>query len=176
MKLKGLIKKFIDNEDGISLIEFAFLLPVMLVLLIGTVEVSNILRIDRKVTQAAHTAVDLIGQASSINDAEFADILVAVELSVFPYAENNLSLGVSSVEFDITDGTASVGWTESLRGGVVDNAIAQTVDLEVAGYSVVVAKAGYSYQPLFNNFLFDGFEIEETAYGRPRNSLVVVRE
>ncbi len=176
MSLFSRIKEFRNNDKGVALVEFALLLPVMLILLIGTLELSNLLRLDRKVTLAANTAVDLTAQQPSLSDAELADIFRALELSLIPFGEGGLSVGIRSYEFDPDDGSASVAWTESLAGGVIDENMATINSLAVPGQSVVVATAQYVYQPIFPSFIFDSFTIDETAFSRPRNSLNIVRE
>ena len=56
-----------EDERGVSAVEFAMLLPLMLTLYLGGVEVSQGVSIDRKVTLTARTVADLVAQVSSIN-------------------------------------------------------------------------------------------------------------
>ena len=50
------------DERGVSAVEFALLLPLMVTLYLGGVEVSQGLTIDRKVTLVARTVADLAAQ------------------------------------------------------------------------------------------------------------------
>ena len=52
--------RLIGDERGVSAVEFALLLPLMLTLYLGAVEVSQGIRADRKVTLTARTIVDLV--------------------------------------------------------------------------------------------------------------------
>src|SRR5436189_1298081 len=52
------------DQAGVSAVEFAMLLPLMLTLYLGAVEISQGVAIDRKVTLTAHTVADLASQVA----------------------------------------------------------------------------------------------------------------
>jgi Flp pilus assembly protein TadG len=56
-----------QDESGVSAVEFAMLLPVMLTLYLGAVEVGQAVAIDRKVTLTSRTLADLASQVSSLS-------------------------------------------------------------------------------------------------------------
>ena len=53
------------------------LLPLMVTLYLGGVEVSQAIAVDRKVTLVARTLADLVAQATSITNADMTNILNA---------------------------------------------------------------------------------------------------
>ena len=63
------------------------LLPLMLTLYLGGVEVSQGISIDRKVTLTARTVADLVAQVSSINIAGLTSVLDASTAMLAPYPE-----------------------------------------------------------------------------------------
>ena len=52
----------LGDERGVSAVEFAMLLPLMLTLYLGAVEISQGIGADRKVTLTARTVADLVSQ------------------------------------------------------------------------------------------------------------------
>ena len=70
--------RFAQDRRGVSAVEFAMLLPLMLTLYLGTVEISQGVGIDRKVTLTTRTVADLASQVSSINNADMTNMLNAV--------------------------------------------------------------------------------------------------
>ena len=58
----------IEDRRGLAAIEFAMIVPIMLVMFFGTVELSSGVAVDRKVTLVARTLSDLTSQSSSVAD------------------------------------------------------------------------------------------------------------
>ena len=56
------------------------LLPLMVTLYIGGVEVSSAIAVDRKVTLVARTLGDLVAQSTSLNSTDMTNILNAATL------------------------------------------------------------------------------------------------
>jgi Flp pilus assembly protein TadG len=54
-RLATMLRRLRRREDGVSAVEFALILPVMLILFFGCVEVGDALTIDRKVAHVAST-------------------------------------------------------------------------------------------------------------------------
>ena len=80
-----LARQIASDQRGNATVDFAFLLPIMLMLFIGVVEVTNLLRLDRKVVSATQTVADLVTQRSEVSDAQLNDILTAADLIFEPY-------------------------------------------------------------------------------------------
>ena len=85
------------DQRGVSAVEFAMLLPLMVTLYLGTVEVSQGVSINRKVTLTARTVADLASQVSSINNTEMTNMLNAASAVVSPFPANQLRVTVSAV-------------------------------------------------------------------------------
>ena len=169
-----LIRHIPVDRRGNATIDFAFLLPIMLMLLIGVVEVTNVLRLDQKVVSAAQTVADLVTQRREVSDADLSDIFTAADLIFDPYPTAASSIGVVGVRYDPTTGAPSVDWTRSVNGGSVPDALTLATGLGSPGDGVVVVRASYAYTPVFFDFIMGPTTIEETAILRPRRSSYVV--
>jgi len=66
-------------------VEFALLVPILATLLLGTLEFSQALTIDRRVTQIASATADLVAQTDKITTSDFNDIMKIVEQLMKPY-------------------------------------------------------------------------------------------
>lgn len=161
------------DERGTALLEFGFLLPVMLLLFIGVIEATNVLRLDRKVVASAQTAADLVTQRREVSDAQLDDILKAAELIFEPFPAPAHSVGIVGVSFDPDTGDPTLDWTKSKNGGTVPNALTLAAGLGEPGEGVVVVRVTYNYTPIFFDFVMGPTTIEETAVLRPRRSSVV---
>ncbi|NKB57718.1 MAG: hypothetical protein GKS00_15430 [Alphaproteobacteria bacterium] len=171
-----ILKECMRCRRGSALTEFVLIVPMMTLLFAGAVEATRLLRLDRKLQNAAYATADLVTHKPSVNDDRMADILVAADLVMQPFTASGLAVGVSSVVFDETDGVPSVDWTESHRGGVVPDAVTKAEGMGPPGDSVVIVRATYDYVPIFGDFVFGSFELVEMAFARPRRSAIVERE
>ena len=73
------------DERGVSAVEFALLLPLMLALYLGAVELSQGIAADRKVTLTSRTVADLVSQVTNINNAGMTNSLNAAAAVMAPY-------------------------------------------------------------------------------------------
>src|SRR5436190_23947801 len=101
--LRGLIR----DQRGVSAVEFAMLLPLMITLYLGAVEISQGVGIDRKVTLTTRTVADLASQVSSINNADMTNLLNASASVILPYDTTKLKVTVSDITID-SNGTAKI--------------------------------------------------------------------
>ena len=109
------LSEFANDKRGVSAVEFAMLLPLMLTLYLGGVEVSQGISIDRKVTLTARTVADLVAQVSSIDTAGINAALGAATAIMAPYPDKDAKVTVSVVDID-TNGNAKVKWSSTKNG------------------------------------------------------------
>ena len=108
------------DQSGVSAVEFAMLLPLMITLYLGTVEISQAVGIDRKVTLTTRTVADLASQVKTINNADMTNLLDASAAVIAPYDTAPLKVTVSRVDID-TSGTAKIMWTDTRGGSTIHN-------------------------------------------------------
>ena len=63
---RGASRQAVEDRRGVAAIEFAMIVPIMLVMFFGTVEFSSGVAVDRKVTLMARTLSDLTSQSLSV--------------------------------------------------------------------------------------------------------------
>ena len=88
------------DERGVSAVEFAMLLPLMITLYLGAVEISQGVSINRKVTLTSRTVADLASQVSSISGGDMTNLLNASAAVIAPFPAGNLKVTVSQVSID----------------------------------------------------------------------------
>ena len=95
------VARFGKDERGVSAVEFAMLLPLMITLYLGTVEISQGVGIDRKVTLTTRTVADLASQVSSINNTDMTNLLNASASVISPYDVTKLK--VTGLEAELSE-------------------------------------------------------------------------
>src|SRR4029450_10857561 len=94
------VSTFARDRRGVSAVEFAMILPLMLTLYLGAVEVSQGIGTDRKVTMTTRTVADLASQVTNITNADMTNMLAASTAVMTPYPTATLQITVSSVQID----------------------------------------------------------------------------
>lgn len=166
--MRSRLSRFCADAQAMAAIEFAFILPVLLILYIGSVDVTQAISVDSKVTAATNSIGDLVAQGGTIQSAEMDDIFQAATAILTPYDVSPLSLIVSSVR--VTKNGAEVICSKAYE--TAPHAKGAAIDLPdnvaSAGATVIVAEGNYSFTPIFSAFVAGTLELSDTFYLRPR--------
>ncbi|MCW2306510.1 TadE/TadG family type IV pilus assembly protein [Rhodobium gokarnense] len=175
-------RRFHRDLAGIAAVEFALLAPILITTFIGTVELSEAITINRKITQTASTLADLVTQETQMTDDEIDNVFSATEMVMSPYDASGLKIIVSAVGEDEDTGNAEVKWSKAQndtawsKGAAPPIAIPDSLDL--SDQWLIIAKVEFSYEAIFPTladelFGSPNFEMEETTLLRPRNSATI---
>lgn len=153
------LRQIRGNADGVAAVEFALIVPIMFMMFVGSVEFSQAITVDRRVTQAASATADLISRAPSegVSAAQVSRDLTIVGQLMAPYDAGALTVNIISVKaLPVPDNPNAlnyvVDWSRDNKGGTPyqHNAPApfgMPNGLLVAGESVIVGHAIYNYTP-----------------------------
>jgi Flp pilus assembly protein TadG len=182
VRLRSSFARFGGDRRGMSAVEFAILLPVMVTLYIGTVEISQAVGINRKVTLTASTVANLVTQYASISaGSQMPDILNASAAVLTPYRSANATVVVSCINID-SQGNATVTWSQSLHGTARSAGASISVPstdsggsgvghgLDVANTTLVLGEVSYPYTPQLGYIITGTLTLSSSMYMRPRIS------
>jgi len=171
------VKRLARDERGVSAVEFAMLLPLMLTLYLGGVEISQGVSVDRKVTLTARAVADLAAQGTSINNAEMTNILDAATSVSSPYPVTNLKVTVSSITID-AQGKAKIAWSDARNTSAraVNQAVTLPAALAIPNSTLIWGEAQYSYTPTIGYVVTGTMQLKDQIYMRPRLTNAVGRQ
>ncbi|HDL17096.1 MAG TPA: pilus assembly protein, partial [Rhizobiales bacterium] len=86
LKLRRRLRALAHDTGGVSAVEFALILPIMITMYIGAVEFSSALTVDRRVSSVASAAADLTAQAEEVTSNSLQDIFTAATSIMTPYS------------------------------------------------------------------------------------------
>ena len=170
------IRRLARDSRGVSAVEFAMLLPLMVTLYLGAAEISQAVGISRKVTLVARSLSDLVAQTASINNAEMSNVLNAAAAVAAPYDATLLKVTVSSVVID-AQGNAKVAWSDTKNGTArgVGESVTLPTALKIPNTSLIWAESQYAYTPTIGYVVTGTMTLKDQIYMRPRQSDNVTR-
>ncbi|WP_245269701.1 Flp pilus assembly protein TadG (plasmid) [Ensifer sp. WSM1721] len=180
-RIGATLRHFGKSRDGASAIEFAILLPLMLLLLAGLVDLGQGLTVRRKVNQIASTTSEIIAMQGNWSDASVASILAGVRSILDPYDSSELKVLLCVVDID-KKGKETVAWsaaygTAKLAAGQV-SPVEIPDELQEENVQMVVTRVQYRLDTIFSS-LFESFtgggayEYDQHFFIRPRNGSTI---
>jgi len=170
------LSQFCSERRAVAAVEFAMLLPVLVSLYLGCVELSRGIAADRKVTLVAHTVADLATQFTDIADSDMSNILNASAAIMAPYAASSLQAVVSELAID-NKGNATVVWSDTLNGTARTPGQTVTIPstLAIPNTYLVLGETTYSYNPIFGYVITGTLTLTDKIYMQPRVVTCVTR-
>jgi Flp pilus assembly protein TadG len=170
------VKRFAGECRGVTAVEFAMLLPVMLTLYLGSVETSQGVATQRKVALTAHTLADVATQYTDITNADMSNILNAGSAIIAPYPSADLTEVVSELSIN-AQGQATVVWSDTLGGTALT--VGQVVNIPSAlaapNTYLIMAQTHYNYAPAYGYVLTGTLSLGDVSYMLPRQSTSIAR-
>lgn len=179
--LRRRLDRFRRAERGIAAIEFALILPVMLLLYIGMTQVTLALNVDRKVTVLSRTVADLVGRASTMSTAQMNDVVRAALTVLEPFDAADVTIVLSSamvLKNDDGDLEAEVCWSFANANGTV-RTVGQTVAVppgyEAEGTSFILAEVSKAFTPVLTiDRIFSTITLSDVSAWPVRNAAQVI--
>jgi Flp pilus assembly pilin Flp len=174
------LARYIKAESGIAAIEFAFIMPFLLLLFFGLVDITDAVSYNRRITSVANSVGDLAAQnRTKIIKTDINDYFKAVDLIMKPKS-------AASVKVILYGFRKNAGGTAGEQVWKVDNGkgpacnktpdLASMATLMTAGNDLIVAQSCMDYTPVVTNFLgtiimgTTSMKIEQVITMRPRAS------
>lgn len=180
------LRNFAQATQGIAAVEFALIVPIMSMLFIGAVEMSQAVTVNRRVTQVGSTTGDLVARAdANISSTDIVDIMKVGGYLMSPFPANTLKVDISVVSSTAASATDTKRkWVCSYDGAnpsTVSCTCPNTTYTIPAGLlstsdSIVIANVQYGYKPaLFDVFMKSSYggtggvyTMIENVYLKPR--------
>jgi Flp pilus assembly protein TadG len=169
----GPIRSFWRNTHAVAAVEFAGILPLMLTLYVGSVELVSAISVDKRVATVSGSLGDLVARTKTdISSSTIDDYFLAAKSTMAPYDSATVQQIVTCVHVK-ADGTAKVGWSVADNGATAhirDSVYSLPADLKNLALDsyVIVSEAQMSYAPLFGLFFNTAFNLYHEYYFLPR--------
>lgn len=182
MTVISTLRRYCKAETGVAAIEFAIILPFMLLLYFGLLDLTGLVSANRRMTSTASIVADLVGQSNTtITTAKISDYMLVAGMINNPLPISGVKVRVT--DYRLSGGAAVQQWTQSSPSGPTCGAVSTSgmTNLMTAGNDIIVAQACMTYVPYIATFLGDSilgaatFSVQQDIMVRPRSSLTLNR-
>jgi Flp pilus assembly protein TadG len=165
-----------DNTSGLAAVEFAMIIPLMALMLVGTNEFSAGVAVDRKVTIMARTLSDLTSQNTTVTDAQLTNFFNASKAIMTPYASTPVQSTITELYINPSTLKARVQWSKGAAAHSAGDIIDIPDALKIGGTYLIFSEVSYKYVPSVAWFInkVDGITLSDFTFTRPRQALCVM--
>lgn len=163
LRLKRQVRAFVASRRGIAAVEFAMVLPVMVLMYLGMTELTFAVNTDRKITLLSRTLSDLTGRATSVSTSDMDAIFGAAIAVMAPYKSDTVKMTVSSIVVKQTTDASTgkqvlkgtVCWSTARQGsapvpGIPKDTVVTVPDgFQTADSSYIQTDVTLDYAPVF---------------------------
>lgn len=165
-----LCRSLLRDCNGVAAIEFAMVLPLMLALFFGTVEICAGVALQRKVTIVASSMQQIVGSSAMLIPGDLAvRQWPLVKLIATPYDTTLMKVTATEV-YVSTSGVATVMWSYGDAARAVGDVVSlqDGFNLSPSSSYVILIEASYYYTPTVAWFTSPiGVNLTDVATSRP---------
>jgi Flp pilus assembly protein TadG len=174
--LRRRLRRLAGDERGLSAVEFALLLPMLILLTLGVFETARLIMLNQKLQNSAFIMADLLARDRTITENDIANIFEAIETLIQPFDfENAGTVILTSVGATAPD-APFVNWQRVGAGGLAAAsavgatgeaaAIPATLSIR-ADETILVSEVFFTFEP-FLGFVLEPATIRKVSYYKPR--------
>jgi Flp pilus assembly protein TadG len=170
---------FRPDDRGVAAIEFALIIPILALLLLGCFEVPQLVLLYQKIARTSSGVADLVAQADNpMTTNQMTDIFISAQNMMQPYdLLANGEVIVSSIN-NVNNTGVVITWqtrmgtdttASKLGAATVSNPPLPSGIGPASNEEVIATEVYFNYTPIFKNYIYSGSRLYLNAYTRPRN-------
>jgi Flp pilus assembly protein TadG len=183
--------RFCCDRRGVAAVEFAFIVPVLLIMYFMTMEASQAIETSKKVSRIGSMVADLVTQQETISAADLDAIMKIGNSTLQPYNRSTPKIVITAIKVtNETPPNVQVVWSRKMVGDAFsadaakDSVTAVPKTLEIKDTFLIRVESNLAYEPIITwsadsekrlglSSVFNKISMGETYYLRPRRSLTI---
>ena len=170
-----IFKRWWKDDKAVIAIEVGILMPVMLTLLLGVVDIGTGVYLDQKLLNADQMIADLLSRNDTVSaSVDLPNAVVAGQLTLAPYDTSTFGVDVAGIKFEGGPLLPTVVWRYTTNMTVNQDVPLDADNLGADQDGVIVVTTMYTYVPFFIGGMTDtSYTMKEVSFARGRNGLFI---
>jgi len=107
------VRRLRGDQSGVGAVEFALIAPVLIVLYMGSLEISVAMSVNKKLARASSTVADLVTQDDTVDKAFLGSMVNVAQSVMMPFGSDGMKVKITGITIDGAGiGKASWSWQE----------------------------------------------------------------
>jgi Flp pilus assembly protein TadG len=160
------------DERGVAAVEFAFTVPVLLIVYLAGFELSQAMATYRKLSDTTVELANVSAQYTTMGALDVTSVFNASAQIMAPYQTSNLTIVLSEVTTDASS-NATVTWSCPYNGAVAlptGQAVTMPTGMAQPSTSYILVQTTYQYNPTVGANLIGPIPMVDQIYMIPRSS------
>jgi Flp pilus assembly protein TadG len=180
-KRKNSVAPFMQDQSGLAAVEFAMIFPMMIMLLLGTVELGNGILANQKVIASSQIVADLLARTEEVTDDQLSEAKRAGRMALAPFSTGDIGFDIVSFRFDPDNADAGtepqpvIVWRDTDNMEAIADLEERVMPLALADEGAIVVFVEFPYEPPFGTSIVGHIDMLESTFTRGRKSAVVER-
>ncbi|WP_158259818.1 TadE/TadG family type IV pilus assembly protein [Phyllobacterium phragmitis] len=180
-----IVSRFTKDRSATAAVEFVLVAPLIILVYLGAVELSEVIETDKNVSRTAGIIADIVAQQSDVSRARMDDIFEIGQATILPYDRDKAGIKVTAIQVastPLTNPPATVAWSYA-NGKLSPDTKKSTIDIPASfrtnGTFLIRVEITLTYEPIttwgMRNIVSvnDGFPLSEIYYFAPRLSQTI---
>jgi Flp pilus assembly protein TadG len=175
-RLKQTFRRFTAANQGVAAIEFAAVLPVLVVMFLATFDGGRAIAAYMKMRAATYALASITNQYATIQSVDMTAILGATSVVMAPYTSSSPAVVISQIQIS-NKGVSKIEWSaaSNATARTVGSTVTPPAAMVVNSSYLILAEVSYTYTPLFSFFNSgSGITFSDNLYVTPRSVSCIV--
>jgi Flp pilus assembly protein TadG len=172
---RGLLRALAKDRRGASAVEFALMIPFLLIVYLGGVQTFQAVAAYRKLSDATVELANVTAQYQALSSTDLANIFSATSQIMTPYPTGNMTMVLSIIKTNASNSACVYSSTPynggtALRAGA---AFTPPAGLMTANSTYILVQTSYLFTPTLAYGVIGNTTMTDHMYMEPRNSATI---
>jgi Flp pilus assembly protein TadG len=166
---RRLVRALIGDRRGAALVEFALIVPVLLIIYLLGYDAAQATAAYRKLSTTTVELANVTAQYTTMSATDVSNVFNASSQVMAPFSASNLKIVLTEIKTDAS-GNASVYWSQAYNGASALTSVSVPAGIVSPNTNYILVQTSYSWTPPLSFGSFGTIPMTDQIYMLPRQS------